>query len=81
MTGTAYCFSATNWPLVPCNLSAHATVMLLPSEATVMRLTPITFPSRLSVSSMVFLPVCLTDTLVVPGSPLYGASVPFSFAV
>src|SRR6266436_8278469 len=74
-----YCFVAVKWLLVPCNLSSTATARDLPSAETVMRATAITFPSRLSVSSKVFLFTFFTDTLVVPGSPWYGASVPSSF--
>jgi hypothetical protein len=44
------------------------------------RATLITFPPRLSVSSIVFFPMLFTETLVVPGSPLYGESVPSNFA-
>src|SRR5258707_15858829 len=76
-----YCFVAVKWLLVPCNLSSTATARDLPSAETVMRATMITLPSRLSVSCKVFLFTFFTDTLVVPGSPLYGASVPSSFAV
>lgn len=32
--------------------------------------TTITFPSRLSVSSIAFFPMLFTETLVIPGSPL-----------
>ena len=66
----AYCFFASNWLVVPCSVSVTATVRVLPSGDTVFLAMPITFPSRLSVSSKEFLPVRLTDTLVVPGSPL-----------
>ena len=69
-TRPAYCFAAVNWLLVPCNLSSILAVMTLPSAATVMRATLITFPSRLSVSSIVFLLMLFTETLVIPGSPL-----------
>jgi transposase InsO family protein len=69
-TGPAYCFAAVNWLLVPRNLSSILAVMTLPSAATVIRATLITFPSRLSVSSIVFLPMLFTETLVIPGSPL-----------
>jgi hypothetical protein len=65
-----YCFFASNWLVVPCSVSVTATVKVLPSGDTVFLAIPITFPSRLSVSSKEFLPVRLTDTLVVPGSPL-----------
>src|SRR5262249_27019109 len=65
-----YCFFASNWLVVPCKVSVTATVKVLPSGDTVFLTTLITFPSRLSVSSKEFLSVRLTDTLVVPGSPL-----------
>src|SRR6516225_3649504 len=76
-----YCFVAVNSACVPCNLSSTTTFIVFPSADTVIRATLITFPSRLSVSSIVLAPVFFTETLVVPGSPLYGASVPSNFAV
>jgi hypothetical protein len=68
--GSAYCFVAVNCMLDPRSLSSTFTVMVLPSEPTVICATLITFPSRLSVSSIVFFPMLFTETLVVPGSPL-----------
>lgn len=65
----AYCLSATNWLVVLCNLSVLAMVMLLPSGEMVITLIEMTLPSRLSVSSILFLLVRLSDTLLMPGSP------------
>ena len=70
MATEVYCFSATNWPVVPCSLSIETMLIVFPSELTVMRFTLITLPFRLSVSSIVFLSIRLTETFVVPGSPL-----------
>src|SRR5208282_4702764 len=76
-----YCFMAVNLAVVSASRSCDAKVRVLPSADTVMRVTLIGLPSRLSVSSTVFASMRLTETLVTPGSPLYGASVPSSFAV
>jgi hypothetical protein len=66
----SYCLIATNWLVVPCSLSSTAMVSFLPSADSALRWTLITLPSRLSVSSSVFLSTSFTETLVVPGSPL-----------
>jgi hypothetical protein len=48
-----YCFSATKVEVRPVSALFDTTVIVFPSEATVMVDTWTTFPSRLSVSSMV----------------------------
>lgn len=65
-----YCFAASNLKVVLCSLSSPSSFMVCPSGEIVIRATEITFPSRLSVSSMVLSSIFLSDTLVVPGSPL-----------
>ncbi len=67
---TFYCLVAVISLCVPCNLSSATILIVFPSGDTVIRATLITFPWRLSVSSRVLELIFLTDTLVVPGSPL-----------
>src|SRR5450759_5326367 len=71
-----YCLTFVSEPDVPCSRSFQATVMVLPSTDTVMCSVLITLPSRLSISSTVRSSMRLIDTLVWPGSPLKGESVP-----
>jgi hypothetical protein len=72
---------ATSNLLVPVTLSVTIVLIVLTSpESNIMRLTRTAFPSRFSVSSKVPLLNRLTETLLITGSPLYGASVPSSFA-
>src|SRR5262249_52829666 len=75
-----YGLDATKLAVVPCSLSSTSIFIVLPSGEIVMRLTEMTFPSRLSVSSMVFALIFFSDTLVTPGSPLNGYSLPSNFA-
>src|ERR1019366_1878 len=76
-----YCLVMVNFTVRPDCLSSYAAFMVFPSGCTVALKTPITLPSRLSVSSRVFLPTIFTETLVMPGSPFIGASLPSSLAV
>src|ERR1017187_2629100 len=76
-----YCFVTSKSVVLFCSLSSKLALAVLPSAATVILKTPITLPSRLSVSSSVSLPIILTETLVTPGSPFIGASAPPSLAV
>lgn len=63
------CFSIVAVVVVPRSLSMNSMWMDLRSLDTVMRLTPTTFPSRLSVSSIVSVPIRFSETIVWPGSP------------
>ena len=76
-----YSLCKTNSRVVLFAMSFMETVIVLPSEEIVKRMTSTTFPSRLSVSSIVCSSIRLTDTLVLLRSPLNGVSVPSSFAV
>src|SRR5450631_922491 len=72
MTERRYCFFASNLDFWPRRRSLLSSVIFVPSAETVMREIAMALPSRLSVSSMVLASIFLRDTLVVPGSPLYG---------
>src|SRR5450631_3102450 len=63
----------------PCVLS-NRTCMVLPSGPTSQRLIFTTLPPFLSDSSIVWLSIIFSDTLVNSSLPLYGASVPSSLA-
>lgn len=65
-----YCLIAVNRLVLPCSTSFIAMSMVLPSAETVMRTILTALPLRLSVSSIVFLPMRFTATDVTPGSPL-----------
>src|SRR5579864_407429 len=68
----SYSFSAVQFAVWLFSLSSTAIFIVFPSGCTVMRDTLMTLPFRLSVSSIVFASIFFSDTLVVPGSPLYG---------
>src|ERR1039457_312866 len=63
----------------PCVLS-NRTCMVLPSGPTSQRLIFTTLPPFLSDSSIVWLSILFSDTLVDSSLPLYGPSVPSSLA-
>ena len=67
-----YCFVAVKLKVELWILSWIASFMVLPSGSTVMRQMVITSPLRLSLSSIVLSLIFFSETLVVPGSPLYG---------
>ena len=65
----AYWRMAVSFWVLPRSLSTNVSAIVLPS-LVVMVLVETTFPSRISVSTIVSAPERATDTVVIPGSPL-----------
>src|ERR1035437_7047101 len=76
----AHCLWQTHCRVPPFTLSSMEKVIVFPSAEGVKRITSTTFPSCLSVSSIMFSPMRLTETMVLLRSPSIGVSVPSNLA-